>query len=63
LAIKEVSDVSNPESESQSSVSPRLAVGDLAPNAQLTRTTNECVTLAELFKQKRTVLVFLRHFG
>jgi len=30
---------------------------------QLMRTTGECVTLAELFKHKRTVLVFLRHFG
>jgi peroxiredoxin len=38
-------------------------VGDLAPNAQLSRTSGECVTLAELFKHKRTVLVFLRHFG
>lgn len=53
--------MSNPEN--QSSVNPRLAVGDLAPNAQLMLATGQCVTLAELFKQKRTVLVFLRHFG
>lgn len=40
-----------------------MQVGDLAPNVTLTRTTGECVTLAELFQQRRTVLVFLRHFG
>jgi peroxiredoxin len=56
--VIEVSNLDNP-----SSISRRLAVGDLAPNMQLMRTTGECVTLAELFKHKRTVLVFLRHFG
>jgi len=47
----------------QTSIGSRLQVGDLAPNAQLIRTTGECITLAELFRHKRTVLVFLRHFG
>jgi peroxiredoxin len=41
----------------------KLQVGDLAPNAELRRTSGECVTLAELFRQRPAVLVFLRHFG
>lgn len=47
----------------QTSISSRLQVGDLAPSAQLARTNGECITLADLFHRKRTVLVFLRHFG
>lgn len=47
----------------QTLIGSRLKVGDLAPNAQLMRASGECVTLAELFQTKRTVLVFLRHFG
>lgn len=47
----------------RSAVGPRLQVGDLAPNIMLTKTTGECVTLADLLRQGRILLVFLRHFG
>jgi peroxiredoxin len=50
------------QTENQSS-GPQLAVGDAAPNAELNRTTGARVTLAELYRQRPTVLVFLRHFG
>ena len=41
----------------------RLQVGDIAPNVTLTKTTGECVTLADLLRRGRILLVFLRHFG
>ncbi|WP_169237749.1 hypothetical protein [Candidatus Roseilinea sp. NK_OTU-006] len=44
-------------------ISPRLQVGAVAPNITLTKTTGERVTLAELLRQGRVLLVFLRHFG
>lgn len=47
----------------QSKIGPRLQVGDVAPNISLTKTSGECVTLAELLQQGRMLLVFLRHFG
>ncbi|BCX02445.1 MAG: hypothetical protein KatS3mg053_0383 [Candidatus Roseilinea sp.] len=47
----------------RSVIGPRLQVGDLAPNITLTRTSGECVTLADLLRQGRVLLVFLRHFG
>lgn len=47
----------------RSPVGPRLQVGDVAPNITLTRTNGECVTLADLLRQRRVLLVFLRHFG
>lgn len=47
----------------RSTVGPRLHVGDIAPNITLTKTTGECVTLAELLRHGRILLVFLRHFG
>lgn len=51
------------QNREQSTDSTQLRVGDLAPNVTLAKTTGECVTLAELFGQRRTLLVFLRHFG
>ncbi|MFC1463912.1 MAG: hypothetical protein ACFLMY_03590 [Candidatus Brachytrichaceae bacterium NZ_4S206] len=47
----------------RSTVGPQLQVGDIAPNITLTKTTGECITLAELLRQGRVLLVFLRHFG
>lgn len=44
-------------------IGPRVQVGDVAPNITLTKTGGECVTLAELLRQGRILLVFLRHFG
>lgn len=42
---------------------PRLQVGDVAPDITLTKTTGERITLAELLRRGRVLLVFLRHFG
>jgi hypothetical protein len=40
----------------------RLKAGDPAPDATITF-AGEATTLHALFQQRRTVLVFLRHFG
>ena len=47
----------------QSNAAARLKAGDLAPDAAITFNGGEETTLSALFKQRRTILIFLRHFG
>lgn len=47
----------------QTNAASRLKAGDLAPDATITFAGGEATTLSALFQQRRTILVFLRHFG
>jgi peroxiredoxin len=47
----------------QTQAAARLKAGDPAPDATITFAGGEETTLSALFKQRRTILVFLRHFG
>jgi hypothetical protein len=47
----------------QTTPATRLKAGDLAPDAAITFAGGEETTLSALFQQRRTLLVFLRHFG
>lgn len=40
----------------------RLKAGDLAPDATITQAGGDATSLSALFQQRRTILVFLRHF-
>jgi hypothetical protein len=46
----------------QANTATRLKAGDPAPDAAITFAGEE-TTLSALFQQRRTILVFLRHFG
>ena len=47
----------------QTNTALRLKAGDLAPDTPVASAGGEEMTLGALFKQRRTILVFLRHFG
>ncbi len=47
----------------QTNPATRLKAGDLAPDAIITQAGGVETTLRALFNQRRTILVFLRHFG
>lgn len=47
----------------QANAATRLKAGDLAPDAAIKFAGDEETTLSALFKQRRTILVFMRHFG
>lgn len=42
---------------------PRIQVGDIAPNLQLITPQSQPVVLADLWQNGGLVLSFLRHFG